>query len=103
MGLSPPAGCLCWVPVRIYSGSRTTSWALWSVTFLGLNGLVAAKVPPMGVTISERGEKCVSWNLEKDSESYPNPRRKPFHFQHFAILINACCENLVEVRVTGII
>lgn len=38
-------------------------------------------------------------NLEKDSESYPNPGRKPSHFQHFAILINTCCENLTEVRV----
>lgn len=60
MGVSPPAGCLCWVPVGIYSGSRTTSWAVWPVIFLGLNALVAAKVPPMGVTISERGKKCVS-------------------------------------------
>lgn len=83
-------------------GIGPPSGTVWPVISPRQSGLVAEEVPPTGVTVSGKRKMCFSGILRKIPNPVPNPGI-PVHFQHFAVLINTCCENLAKVRVTGII
>lgn len=76
--------------------------AVWLVISFGQSDLIAERIPSMRITVSEKEKMYFCGILRKILNPVPNPGLA-YHFQHFAILNNMCCETLAKNRVTEII